>query len=474
MTNSDESGAERRRAALAQKNRSAASGARQRQRAEARLRERALHFPEESPALTPEECRHLLHELRVHQIELEMQNEELRESETALEAARERYFDLYDLAPVGYCTVDERGMIRQSNLNAAKLLGVTRGTLIGQPFARRIVREDQDVYYLHRKQLTENGMPCSFELRMKKEDGTVFWIDLTITIGRDSKGAVEFRAILSDIDERKRVEVERTSLQRDLQDKNMELERARLAADKANQAKSDFLSNMSHELRTPLHAILGFTQLLESGPPPPTLNQEQSIDQILKAGWHLLDLIEEILDLAVIEAGKIILTMEAVSLPELIQECETMVLPMAQRYDIGLVFPAAQVTLAVLADRMRIKQVLINLLSNAIKYNRAGGTVTVSSGKVSATRIRIRVQDNGAGLAPEKLGQLFQPFNRLGQEAGSTSGTGIGLVVCKRLIELMGGTIGVESEVGRGSIFWVELDLGAPQATLVGEGESLL
>ncbi len=454
------------------KTRVAESGAAQRERAEAYLHEHASSFPEDSVSLSPEESRHLVHELRVHQIELEMQNDELRVSEAALDAARERYFDLYDLAPVGYCTISEQGLIKQANLNAAKLFGMTRSALIKQPLTRRILKEDQDTYYLHRRQLTEHGAPCSFELRMVKEDGTPLWIALSMTIGQDIEGTVELRAILSDINMRKQSDAELARLQRDLLGKNAELVRARMVAEKASQAKSDFLSSMSHELRTPLHAILGFSQLLEMGPPPPTPEQGQSIDQILKAGWHLLELINEILDLAVIEAGKIVLTMEPLSLPELIRECETMVAPMAQQYDIGIAFPPEQADCFILADRMRVKQVIINLLSNAIKYNSAGGTVTVYSSAVSATRIRIRVQDSGMGLTPDKLAQLFQPFNRLGQEANAIRGTGIGLVVCKRLVELMNGAIGVESVVGQGSVFWIELNLSAELRHLASADES--
>lgn len=450
---------------LSEKTRVADTGATQRERAEMQLRDSASTFPEDRLALSPEESRQLLHELRVHQIELEMQNEELRASEVALDAARERYFDLYDLAPVGYCTINEQGLIRQANLNAAKLFGVTRSALIKQPLTRRILKEDQDIYYLHRRRLTEKGEPCLCELRMIREDGTPFWIALTMTVGQDTEGALELRAAFSDINERKQSEAALAQLQQDLLGKNAELVQAKLIAEKANQAKSDFLSSMSHELRTPLHAILGFSQLLETGSPLPTAEQGQSIDQILRAGWHLLELLNEILDLAVIEAGKVVLTMEPISLPELIRECEAMVMPMAQQYDIAIAFPAEQAACFIVADRMRVKQVIINLLSNAIKYNSTGGSVTVSSAEVSATRIRIRVQDSGAGLAPDKLAQLFQPFNRLGQEAHAGRGTGIGLVVCKRLTELMNGAIGVESVVGQGSVFWIELNLGiAPQS----------
>jgi len=234
------------------------------------------------------------------------------------------------------------------------------------------------------------------------------------------------------------------------------------AAEKASQAKSDFLSSMSHELRTPLHAILGFGQLMETGSPPLTPEQKESARQILKAGWHLLELVNEVLDLAVIEAGKLVMSFELVSLAEVMRECEALVALMAQEHDITLLLPANEISCFVLVDRIRIKQVLINLLSNAIKYNRAGGTVTVSYVAKSAGRISICIADTGAGLTADELTQLFQPFNRLRQEENTEEGTGIGLVVCKRLVELMGGAIGVECAIGEGCVFWIELDRAAP------------
>jgi CheY-like chemotaxis protein len=216
---------------------------------------------------------------------------------------------------------------------------------------------------------------------------------------------------------------------------------------------------MSHELRTPLSAILGFAQLMESGLPVPTTSQKRSIDQILKAGWYLLELINEILDLALIESGKLSLSLEPISLAEVMHECRAMIEPQAQKRGIGVTFPELDVEYFVKADQTRVKQALINLLSNAIKYNSVGGTVVVDCIESGPGRIRICVKDSGDGLSPDKLAQLFQPFNRLGQEANSEEGTGIGLVVCKRLIELMGGVIGVESTVGKGSVFWIELNL---------------
>jgi PAS domain S-box-containing protein len=276
-------------------------------------------------------------------------------------------------------------------------------------------------------------------------------------IFRKNVGSHIILLAMEDHTEHKLIEAERVRLEQVLHDKNSELESATLVAEKANQAKSDFLSSMSHELRTPLGAILGFAQLLESGVPQPTPTQTRSIDQILKAGWYLLELINEILDLALIESGKLTLSLEPVLLSEVMQECETMAEPQAKKHGISVTFTPLEIPYSVNADRTRVKQVIINLLSNAIKYNKAGGTVNVSCSLHSPGAIRIIVRDSGNGLTPEQLEQLFQPFNRLGQEAHSEQGTGIGLVVCKRLIELMQGTIGMESTIGEGSVFWFEL-----------------
>jgi hypothetical protein len=227
---------------------------------------------------------------------------------------------------------------------------------------------------------------------------------------------------------------------------------------------------MSHELRSPLNAILGFAQLMESDAQPPTPSQKESLAQILDAGWHLLNLINEILNLAVIESGQVSLSGEPVSLDEVMLECQAMMEPQAQQRGISMTFPEFDHPCFVRSDRTRLKQVLINLFSNAIKYNKVRGTVVVDYAvSAAADRIRINIRDTGAGLGPEKLAQLFQPFNRLGQEAGREEGTGIGLVVTKRLVELMRGAIGVDSIVGTGSVFWIELNSAtAPQLAVEG------
>ncbi|MDD2271222.1 MAG: PAS domain S-box protein [Desulfuromonadaceae bacterium] len=302
------------------------------------------------------------------------------------------------------------------------------------------------------------GIEDIYELTYIRKDGSRFPAVVSVTALRDDHGSIiGYLLIGTDNTARKQADAERARLDQVLLDKNAELESAMLVADKANLAKSDFLSSMSHELRTPLGAILGFAQLIESGTPEPTPTQKRSIDQILKAGWYLLELINEILDLALIESGKLSLSLEPVSLAEVMQECEVMVEPQAQQHGITVVFTPLDTPYFVNADRTRVKQLLLNLLSNAIKYNRVDGKVTVTCSVNLPDSIRISVQDTGEGLTSEQITQLFQPFNRLGQKTDIEQGTGIGLVVCKRLVELMGGEIGVESTAGEGSVFWIDL-----------------
>ena len=523
--------------------------------------------------LTSTSVNEMLHELRVHQIELEMQNEELRESHAALDIMRARYFDLYDLAPIGYLTLNQHNTIQQANLTVANMLGLARSTLIRQPFTKLIFKADQDVFYLHHKRLIESGDPQSFDLRINHDADTPLWVNCVITRAHDYDDAPEMRVVLNDITVQKQSQlalveseahyhtlfnsidegfcvievifdhtnkpidyrfleinpsfIKQSGLKQALGKRMSELapnldeewyeiygkvvttgqsirfvkeakevdERwfdvyafrlggvedrkvailftdtsqrkheeikliaARHMADKANLAKSDFLSSMSHELRTPLNAILGFAQLMEASNPPPTEKQVRSIDQIIKAGWYLLELINEILDLATIDAGKILLSMETLSLAEVLSDSLAMLENEAQKREITLISSPCDVPYFIQADRIRVKQVFVNLLSNAIKYNKPNGSVTVKCTLKSHQRIRICIEDTGVGMTAENIAQLFQPFNRLGKESGPEQGTGIGLVVSKRIVELMGGAIGVESKVGKGSTFWVEINL---------------
>jgi signal transduction histidine kinase/ActR/RegA family two-component response regulator len=282
--------------------------------------------------------------------------------------------------------------------------------------------------------------------------------DLEREVAERRRSAHEIARLNAELEVRVR---ERTA---QLEASNLELAQARKEAERANDAKSEFLSSMSHELRTPLNAILGFGQILASDALPKTGAQNKEfLSHILKAGRHLLALINEILDLAKIESGSVTLSAEPTLIADLMLECHKLVEPLASERGIRMVFPADS-QICVIADRTRLKQVLLNLLSNAIKYNRDGGAVVVGYEVAGAERARISVQDTGPGLRPEQVGALFQPFNRLGQESGPVEGTGIGLVVTKKLVELMGGTIGVSSAVGTGSVFFIELRSASPAA----------
>ncbi|HEY9099320.1 MAG TPA: ATP-binding protein [Thiobacillus sp.] len=316
-------------------------------------------------------------------------------------------------------------------------------------------REDEGV-----SSLREDAVHLREDAVHLREDAATSREEDIDTAEAEQAASSEYMATLLQANERLVVStIEAHKLAEQLQATHVLLERAKLAAEKANLAKSNFLSSMSHELRTPLNAILGFAQVLEAGSPPPTPTQIVRLQQITRAGWYLLDLINEVLDLAVIESGALSLLHESVSLTEVMGECAAMIEPQSQQRGIRISFLPPDLEWHVKADQKRVKQALINLLSNAIKYNREHGTVEVRCNQVNPQRLRISVKDSGEGLPPHKLAQLFHPFNRLGQEHGPVEGTGIGLVVTKQLVELMGGAVGVESTVGMGSEFWIELNV---------------
>ncbi|MCC7200093.1 MAG: response regulator [Gammaproteobacteria bacterium] len=355
---------------------------------------------------------------------------------------------------------DEKGIIQLFNLGAERMLGYTAAEVVNRISPSDI--HDQQEVGARALALSEElgttiapgfealafkasrGIEDIYELTYIRKDGSRFPAVVSITALRgEASEIIGYLLIGTDNTARK------------LSDAS--LNEAMAAADNANRAKTDFLSSMSHELRTPLNAILGFAQLMESATPPPLLAQKRSLEQILKAGWYLLELINEVLDLALVESGKATLSREPVSLSEVMLECRAMIEPQAQQRHITMTFSAVAMPWFIDVDRTRVKQVLINLLFNAVKYNKPKGTVVVECSLARPGVIRISIRDSGDGLTPEQQSHLFQPFNRLGRETGEEEGTGIGLVVAKRLVELMGGTIGVTSTVGVGSEFWVEL-----------------
>ena len=255
----------------------------------------------------------------------------------------------------------------------------------------------------------------------------------------------------------------------ELKRREVELEHARIMADAANQAKSTFLSSMSHELRTPMNAILGFAQLLERGARlPDPERQRQYARHVLNAGNYLLELIDQVLELSKIEAGKLSLVYESVELADVIAHSLFMVASRAKKAGVSIVNRTEGLTLPHLwADRSRVRQILLNFLSNAIKYNKKGGTVTVSAIPLDDKKIRIQVEDTGSGIANDYHSQVFEPFNRLGREADGSEGSGIGLAITKQIAEILGGTIGFKSQEGLGSTFWVDLPIAPGEETIV-------
>jgi PAS domain S-box-containing protein len=341
--------------------------------------------------------------------------------------------------------VNDQGVIVLVNAMTLTLFGYNREELLGESLeilisvaARKRHASLREGYFANPHTRKMDG---GTNLYGRRKDGSEFPIEVSLS-PMDTKNGRLISSAIRDITDRRRIEAE--------------LLTAKAVAENANRAKSDFLSSMSHELRSPLNAILGFAQLLEADSPPPSPSQKSSIDQILQAGWYLLELINEILDLALIESGKLSVSLEPIDLSEIMTDCQAMIEPHIKN-SVTLSFPLFTEPCLVKADRTRIKQVLLNLLSNAIKYNRVGGRVDVKLTPCTTDVIRISVHDTGESLSPEKLSELFQPFNRLGQEKCDKEGTGIGLVMSKRLVELMGGTIGVESTLGEGSVFWFEL-----------------
>ncbi len=359
---------------------------------------------------------------------------------------------LLEANPDALMTTDPSGIITDVNKQMEALTAATRDELIGAPFKQYFTDPERAAAGI--KQVLSEKTVRDYELTARSRDGkqTVVSYNAATFYDRDRTLQGVFAAA-RDVTERKRLDAV-------LADKNTELESARKVADKANLAKSEFLSSMSHELRSPLNAILGFSQLMESEVPAPSPSQLGSIQQILKAGWYLLKLVNQILDLSAVESGKLSMSVEPVGLAEVFAEARDIIGHQATQRGLTLTFATLVSRHFVLADRTRLKQVLINLLSNAVKYNRQGGSIDVEF-EAGPERTRISVRDTGAGLGEDELPQLFQAFNRLGHEGGTVEGTGIGLVMSKMLVEMMGGVMGVDSRVGTGSTFWFELATSA-------------
>jgi PAS domain S-box-containing protein len=443
-------------------------------RAEGIARERAAQRPTNLDAATPEEVPRLLHDLRVHQIELELQNEELRRAQVELDASRARYFDLYDLAPVGYCSLSEQGLILEANLTAATLLGAARGALVQQPFSRFVHRDDQDGFYLHRKRLLETGEPQGCELRLQRIGGEPFWAKLEASLAPADTLARTSRVVLSDVSERRRAEQERRALEVSLAQSDRLASLGMLAA------------GVAHELNNPLAYVLYHVECLAQELPGlaerlqryhAALQAAMSRDELARAlgpdhAWldpatladaprRAREALEGVLRIRQItrSLGTFSRVEPAEVSPVSLQSCLEHALDMAQneiRYRARVVRDYAQIP-TVLASEGRLTQVFLNLIVNAAQ--------AIDEGHVERNEIRVRtyaeddlscaaVSDTGRGIAAEHQAKVFEPFFTT---KGVGVGSGLGLPICRNIVQGFGGEIAFTSEPGQGARFVIKL-----------------
>ena len=388
-----------------------------------------------------------------------------KQAEQALRRSEHAFRQFFEAGLVGMTIADPDLQWREMNGRMARMLGYTPEELrrlswadfthpgdvpVDQANYARLLSGEIDGYVMDKRYVCKDGslLECRLAVRCERaEDGNL----------------ARVFAVVEDISDWRRAEhalqVQRELLEQQMAERTRELVAARDAAQQASRAKSEFLSSMSHELRTPLNAILGFSQLIDLDRDLGERSRGQ-LREVLRAGRHLLRLINEVLDLAQVESGRLALSPEPLRLHELVDEAAALTDPMARPRGLRLQRRVAP-ELVVLADRMRLKQVLLNLLSNAAKYGRPGSQVVLEAAACGPGSVRLTVSDQGPGIAPELLDLLFKPFSRLGAERGTVEGAGIGLALSRRLMELMGGRIGVDSRPGEGADFWIELPTSA-------------
>ena len=366
-------------------------------------------------------------------------------AEQALRASEQRFRNILDNVPIGVVYTDLAGRIIQANPRFCELTGYAESELAALAAAELTHPDDVAGEAALTAQLVAGDIPMyRSHRRLVAKNGNTAWVRGTVSMLRDAKNEPwRIVGVVEDITEHLRLE---------------EAEQAREVAEAANRAKSEFLSRMSHELRTPLNAMLGFAQLLEIDQRHPlTPAQRPWVGQIQQAGWHLLEMINDVLDLSRIEADNLRLQTTTLELPEIVTATVALVASDAERRGIRISQDLAPGTSVLMGDATRVKQILTNLLSNAVKYNVDGGRVHVASRLATAEMVEVSVTDTGMGMTPEQMEQLFRPFNRLGRERTALQGTGIGLVISRRLAELMGGSIRVKSVPGEGSSFILRL-----------------
>ncbi len=397
------------------------------------------------------EYQRVLHDLQVHQVELQMQNNQLQEAETKLltsyqelQQVNELFLQLYHLSPIGYVMLNDKAIIHNANKTFSHLVKFPLDKINHLHFVNFIDEESKTLFIARFNAFFKSPEDKQLEICLKSTDDKKIIVNLKGTsISANIAGKFHLLVSVDDITALKQAE--------------QEAQQAREVAEKANQAKSEFLSRMSHELRTPLNAILGFGQLLamEKNIAP---DEQEDVRHILDAGNHLLDLINEMLDIAKIDAGKADFHTEKLSIQHIINGACLLVSPAVRQKQITLT-QCLVTDYKVMADAMRLKQVLLNLLSNAVKYNRPQGRVKITCLLCAEDYLRISIEDTGFGIKKEDYAQVFEPFSRIAHNKSEIEGTGVGLMITKKLVEAMHGRIGFDSEYQVGTTFWIELPL---------------
>jgi PAS domain S-box-containing protein len=388
------------------------------------------------------EIEQLTHNLQAHQIELEIQNRELIETQKTLEQSRNRYADLYDSAPVGYLTLNRKGEVMEINRTGARMLGRERTLLIHQPLTPFLAPQNSKNFFNHLEIVFSQPGKSVVELKLKEQrDCTAIDVHLESAQEYAHKDGALCRCAMVDITERKQM--------------MHHLKIARLHAEQANRTKTEILSRVSHEFHTPLNAIIGFSQLLEGDSLTPS--QRERIQHILKAGWNLVGMVDEMLEFTRAENNKTELKTEVVELESCVRDSILAVAILAQERQIIIeqTLDAAHLT-TVLADSGRLKQVLVYLLIDIVKYNQARDRVTISCQPLESI-MRIAISDTGKGVPEANIATIFEPFSPNYLSNHGVDGSGLGLAIAKILVEEMSGTIGVTSKLDQGTTFWIEL-----------------
>jgi PAS domain S-box-containing protein len=395
------------------------------------------------------DMRTLIHDLSVHQIELEMQNDELMAAQSALHRARDEYQGLYNNAPVGFLTLDGQGMILRHNQTAAAMLGSPGQTFLGVPLASLMAAGERDIFLARFRAFFSSPEGKNIDVRFVRTDGSGFWARITgrQDVTGEGPGSPGSRLLISVLD----ISAERLALE--------ELRLARDAAEAASRAKSQFLSSVSHEIRTPMNGILGMAQLL--GMTGLQGDQRTYVDLINVSGKNLVTLIDSVLDLSKIEAGRLELDHSEFPLKRCLEDTVGYLRPLAVLKGLDMRMEMApDLPEFVTGDEMRLVQIVTNLVSNSVKFTERGSVrVRAEAGRTGEEggQLTVSVSDTGIGIDPADHQRIFEPFVQTVGGLSRGPGTGLGLSICRRLVDAMGGGIDLESAPGQGSVFRVRI-----------------